>query len=128
MQTDPPGVLDDEALAFAEKVFDFARDGNTRGLAPLLQAGLPANLRNHKGDSLLMLASYHGHLETSTLLLKHGADPDLANDRGQTPLAGVVFKGERALIDALILGGADVNFRPPGGKTAMMFAAMFNQR
>ena len=48
MPTPPADTLDDGALAFAEKVFNFARNGQTQDLAPLLAAGLPANLRNHK--------------------------------------------------------------------------------
>lgn len=54
---------------------------------------MPANLTNDRGDSLLMLAAYHGHAEAVTALVGRGADPDRANDRGQTPLAGAVFKG-----------------------------------
>lgn len=44
--------------------------------------GLVPNLRDGKGNSLLMLASYNGHRETARLLLKYGGDPELANDRG----------------------------------------------
>ena len=40
-----------------------------------------------------------------------GAEPDRANDRGQTPLAGAVFKGEDAVIRALLAGGSR-----PGGR------------
>ena len=89
--------------------------------------GLPPNLRNEKGDSLLMLASYHGHADTVRVLMEHGADPELANDRGQTPLAGAAFKGDMATIMALLDGGADVNGRSDGGKTPLMIAAMFNR-
>ena len=54
---------DDEAAAFAEEVFDRARKGDADMLGRLLEKGLPVNLRNGNGDTLLMLASYHGHLE-----------------------------------------------------------------
>ena len=72
--------------------------GQARELGELLRMGLPPNLRNEKGDSLLMLASYHGHADTVRVLMEHGADPELANDRGQTPLAGAAFKGDMATI------------------------------
>ncbi|WP_286973532.1 ankyrin repeat domain-containing protein, partial [Pseudomonas sp.] len=65
--TDNAAELDDQTLAFAERVFDLARHGETQTLAEMLAQGLPVNLRNHKGDSLLMLACYHGHLETAQL-------------------------------------------------------------
>jgi hypothetical protein len=46
-----------------------------------------------------MLAAYHGHAELVKLLLDHGADPNRLNDRGQSPLAGAVFKMEDAVIE-----------------------------
>ena len=46
-----------------------------------------------------MLAAYHGHAELVRLMLQHGADPDRLNDRGQSPLAGAVFKKEDAVIE-----------------------------
>jgi ankyrin repeat protein len=50
-----------------------------------------------------MLASYHGHLSLVRLLLQHGADPNTLNDRGQSPLAGAVFKNEEEIIRALLV-------------------------
>ncbi len=49
-----------------------------------------------------MLAAYHGHAAAVSALLERGADADRANDRGQTPLAGAVFKGEGDVIRALL--------------------------
>jgi hypothetical protein len=46
-----------------------------------------------------MLAAYHGHADLVRLLISHGADPNRLNDRGQSPLAGAVFKKEDAVID-----------------------------
>ena len=58
----------EEAAEFTEQVFNKAREGDAAMLAALLSKGLPANLRNHKGDTLLMLASYHGHHEAVRVL------------------------------------------------------------
>ncbi|WP_375409194.1 ankyrin repeat domain-containing protein, partial [uncultured Methylobacterium sp.] len=95
--TASPPALDDETLAFAGRVFQFARMGHADELSELFGQGLPANLRNDKGDSLLMLAAYNGQAETAKVILDHGGDPELANDRGQTPLAGAAFKGDVAM-------------------------------
>ena len=119
--------LDDDTLDFARRVFQHARTGETAALAELLAQGLPARLRNERGDSLLMLACYHGHLETARVLLDHGADPELLNDAGQTPLAGAAFKGDAALAALLLERGAAVDAVGPNGKTALMIAAMFNR-
>ncbi len=69
-----PAELDDATLAFAEHVFHAARSGDSVRLGHLLGQGMPADLRNHAGDSLLMLASYHGRLAATSVLLDHGAD------------------------------------------------------
>lgn len=47
----------------------------------------------------LMLAAYHGHAQLVKLLMDHGADPNRVNDRGQSPLAGAVFKMEDAVVE-----------------------------
>jgi ankyrin repeat protein len=113
---------DPEVLQLAAKVFNLARQGGTDTLAAYVDAGVPANLCNDKGDTLIMLAAYHGHPQTVAALLERGADPDRPNDRGQTPLAGAVFKGERAVIEALLDGGADPTAGTPSAvETARMF-------
>ena len=48
-----------------------------------------------------MLAAYHGHADLVKLLIQHGADPNRLNDRGQSPLAGAVFKKEDAVIEVM---------------------------
>jgi hypothetical protein len=111
-----------EMLQFAAKVFNLARQGGTDTLAAYVDAGVPANLSNDNGDTLVMLAAYHGHPQTVAALLERGADPDRPNDRGQTPLAGAVFKGEQAVIEALLAGGADPTAGTPSAiETAQMF-------
>ncbi|MER7315261.1 MULTISPECIES: ankyrin repeat domain-containing protein [Streptomyces] len=113
---------DPEVVELAAKVFDLARRGDTGSLAAYVDAGVPADLTNDRGDSLLMLAAYHGHAPAVTALAGRGADPDRANDRGQTPLAGAVFKGERAVVEALLAAGADPAAGTPSAvDTARMF-------
>lgn len=65
-----------------------------------------------------MLAAYHGHAPLVSLLLQHGADPNRCNDRGQSPLAGVVFKNERAVIAVLLDHGADPEVGTPSALEA----------
>jgi len=116
--------LPPEALAIAGRIFGAARAGQNDLLEHALTPppglnGLPVNLRNDKGDSLLMLAAYHGHASTVKLLLQHGADPNLRNGRGQSPLAGAVFKIEPEVVDVLLEGGADPEFGEPNAVATM---------
>jgi uncharacterized protein len=112
-----PGAPDDDMIAFAKEVFDVARRGDAAMLDALLAKGLPPNLRNDKGDSLVMLASYHGHADAVRVLLEHKADAN----------AGAAFKGFTDVIETLLAHGADVEGASPDGRTALMIAAMFNR-
>ncbi|KOX25883.1 MULTISPECIES: ankyrin repeat domain-containing protein [unclassified Streptomyces] len=113
---------DPEVIELASKVFDLARTGDADALAAYVDAGVPANLTNDRGDSLVMLAAYHGHVAAVSALLERGADADRANDRGQTPLAGAVFKGQGDVIRALLAGGANPESGTPSAvDTARMF-------
>ncbi|WP_019549761.1 ankyrin repeat domain-containing protein [Streptomyces sulphureus] len=113
---------DPEVLELAQRVFDLARKGDSATLAAYVDAGVPVNLTNDRGDSVLMLAAYHGHAEAVSALLQRGADPDRANDRGQTPLAGAVFKGEEEVVRVLLDAGADPEEGQPSAvETARMF-------
>ncbi|RWA10458.1 hypothetical protein EKO27_g4659 [Xylaria grammica] len=126
-------------------MYNAAREGQIDIFKEALPAGLPANLTNDKGDTLvglgrgqhltwmdvdiailqLMLAAYYGHPELVKLLIQHGADPNRLNDRGQSPIAGAVFKKEDAVIDALLEGGADPEY---GSPSAIQCIAMFKQQ
>ena len=113
---------DEKVLEVAQAMFDMARSGDATRLGAYVDAGAPPDLTNEKGDTLVMLAAYHGHANAVSMLLDKGADPDLANDRGQTPLAGAVFKGEDAVVRALLDGGADPSAGVPSAvNTAGMF-------
>ena len=107
--------------------FDRARRGETDALAVMLREGLPVNLCDRRGNSLLLLSSYQGHLETARMLLKAGADVDLRNAKGQTPLGGVAFKGYLQLAELLLWHGADIHADNGGGITPIMFASMFGR-
>ncbi len=119
---DPEPSADVQELA--GRLFDMARSGDAASLAAYLDAGVPVDLRNQSGDSLLMLAAYHGNVEAVTALAERGADADLANDKGQTPLAGAVFKGFDDVVAALVKAGADPFAGTPSADDA---ASMFGR-
>ncbi|KAK2593744.1 hypothetical protein QQS21_008562 [Conoideocrella luteorostrata] len=116
--------LPPDAIAFAGRMYDAARAGDLAIFQQALPAGLPANMTNEKGDTLLMLAAYYGHAELVKLLIQHGADPNRLNDKGQSPLAGAVFKQEDAVIEVLLEGGADPEY---GSPNALQCVSMFKQ-
>lgn len=129
-----PSTLPPEALDLAAKLFDLARAGDTEQLEAYITAGIPPNLTNASGDTLLMLAAYHGHEETVRALLRLKADPDAVNGKGQAPIAGAVFKKHDGVVKALFEAGADVTAGHPNAKDcAVMFrrddlVELFNSR
>ena len=113
---------DPQLVAIAHACFDFARAGDTARLRAYVEQGVPANLTDATGNTLLMLAAYHGHADTVRALVVLGADPDRTNDRGQSPLAGAIFKGEGDVARALLAAGADPDVGTPSARaTAQMF-------
>jgi uncharacterized protein len=112
---------DARTIEIAHHCFDLARAGETDAVIAYVEAGVPADLTDAKGNTLVMLAAYHGNADTVAALLERGADPDRANDRGQTPLSGAVFKVEEATIRALVAGGADPDAGTPSARESAVF-------
>jgi ankyrin repeat protein len=114
--------MSDEELAFAESVFDLAREGSNTELEALIGRGVPVNLTNSKGDSLLILAAYRERAETVEMLLRRGADIDRINDNGQTALVAAVFRNNAGIVSALLAAGANPAI---GTNTALAVARQF---
>ena len=120
--------MNDETYEMIQQLFQLVRSSDAERIQGLFEKGFDApNIRDGKGNTLLMLASYNGQLEMSRVLLENGGDPQIANDMGQIPLAGAAFKGNTPMAKLLIEHGADINAQMADGKTPLMFAAMFNQ-
>lgn len=121
MDADDDGA-DTDVVEFAHQMFDLARDGKTEQLGAYVEAGVPVELTDADGNTLLMLAAYHGNAGTVQALVRLGADVNRLNDRGQSPLAGAVFKGEDLVVSVLIGAGADPDHGQPSARaTARMF-------
>jgi ankyrin repeat protein len=103
----------DDALAFAHRMFDLAREGRTAELAAYVDAGVPVDMTNAKGDTLLILAAYYEHPDTVRALLARAADPARTNDRGQTALTAAVFRQSAEAVTALLDAGADPRHGTP---------------
>jgi ankyrin repeat protein len=113
--------LDPEVVEFAHQMFDLARSGDAR-LGAYVDAGLPVDLTNDKGDTLLMLATYHDHPDAVRMLIARGADVTRINDRGQTALAAAVFRQSPESVEVLMAAGADPHDGAPSAiETARFF-------
>lgn len=118
----PESQKDEDAIALAQGLFDLARNGGTRMLQPLLEAGVPVDLRTSEGDSLLMLATHHNHADTVRFLLEKGANPNLANHRLHTPLMAAAISNEVGILELLLEAGADPRVTDANGASALDLA------
>ena len=116
---DGPG---EELVELAHQMLDLARQGTAERLLAYVDAGVPVDLTDASGNTLLMLGAYHGHAAVVAGLAERGADVNRLNDRGQSPLAGAVFKGEDDVVATLLANGADPDAGSPSARaTAEMF-------
>lgn len=58
------------------------------------------------------------------MLLDHGADANVLNERGQSPVAGAVFKGYEDVVKVLVESGVDLEAGQPNAVDA---ARMFRR-
>jgi ankyrin repeat protein len=114
----------EQLAAIAHFVFDLARNGEDERLAAYLDGGVPVDLTDASGNTLVMLAAYNGQPSTVKLLADRGADVNRLNDRGQSPIAGAVFKAEPDIVRTLLAAGADP---AAGSPNALDTARMFEQ-
>jgi uncharacterized protein len=121
---DSGGTVDADVVDLASRLFDWARSGDAARLAAYVDAGVPVNLTNTNGDTLVMLTSYYGHESAVATLIARGADVDRQNNRGQTPLAGAVFKNDTTIVELLLSADAD----PLTGSPSALETARFFRR
>ena len=92
----------------------------------LLEAGAEPNaLARHSQLKVMPIhsAAASQQVETTRLLLEHGADVNARQEGGGTPLHSAAFHGDRALADLLLEHGADPDARSDDGKTPADVAA-----
>lgn len=107
----------------------------------LIAAGILVDTCDAEGHSALWLAAAAGALHMCNALLDAGADVDLADTCGCTPMhvsycgeirlnveirriQAACVGGHTAAVDALIVRGADVNWMDAHGRSALTLAAM----
>lgn len=96
---------------------------NVPAAKALLEKGADANRRDQDGNTALILAISGRNQELALMITAYkGADLNAKNNKGITPLIAAVVARDSACVKALIEGKADLNYREPGGKTALGFA------
>src|SRR5580693_8708817 len=120
-----------------------ALNSNTEMIKALLDAGADPNAAGPDGQTPLMIVSRTSNVAAAKLLLDKGANPNVKEaQREQTPLMWAAAASQGPMMRELLARGAEVDARsatdlmtplvsgepraqprPPGGMTAMLFAA-----
>jgi|SRR5699024_5093296 len=115
---DQPELTDDQ-LEFLNTLFDYARNGQVQALSSAIDQGIPVNLRNHNGDTFLILAAYREQAEIVNALLARDADVNALNNRGQSALTSAIFMQNTDIAKALLDAGADPDLGPQSARATI---------
>ena len=101
----------------------FSRSGDAVGLSNLLAGGADVDALDRYGQSALMLAALHGHLEAVRVLLGAGASLDITAKFGLSATMLAVINHHESTAQALAEAGANLRLEGRGapgfaGKTA----------
>ncbi len=83
-----------------------AEDADLPALRELHDKRVNLDSRDAQGRTALMLATLHGHSQAVSALLAYGADPNLADASGETPLDAALAADESEIIAELKHNGA----------------------
>jgi ankyrin repeat protein len=104
------------------KFVDAVREGKTNEAFALLDANPNiVDARNGKGETAL-IAAVERRSDWTAHLLRSGADPNLANRSGETPLIAAARIGYDDAVPWLLVSGAKVNAANRMGETALIIA------
>ena len=117
-----PGGTIVEAGALVALALEAARTGDVETLDRAITAGVSPTTKNPRGDSLLMVASHHGHDSAVRVLLERGANPNEEDANGRTPLMLAAAFGRTEMVHLLLSRGACPDKRDASGLRAIDIA------
>jgi len=82
--------------------------------------GDPRTFRSDNGRTALAYAAFSGSIETARTLVEAGAEIDLADHQGWTPLMVAISQGHASVADGLLQLGASTASRTQSGQTPLM--------
>jgi calcium-independent phospholipase A2 len=90
----------------------------------LISMGCDINSRNFDGRTALHIMVLRNRLECVVALLSHEANTDIGDHDGNTPLHLAVTLGSFAIVQALIVFGADLSYKYEYLRCYLHFSAL----
>ncbi|MFI4980561.1 MAG: ankyrin repeat domain-containing protein [Nevskiales bacterium] len=116
------GLSQEDRIAF---FVNHARSGEIDAVKQGLVDGIPVNGRDSLDQTALLAAISSNSLPEVQLLLAHGADVDIADNAGWTPLHYAAWFGSSSVVlKELLDHGAKIDARNGRGITALYFASV----
>jgi hypothetical protein len=110
------GMVDGISEQDVEDIFSYARHGRIIDVERLLDRGVPINVRDLYGNTLLTIACQNGNKRVAKAVMRRGADLNVRNYKGNTPLHYCYHYGYgKSLGDYLVSKGADAGARNNAG-------------
>src|SRR4029079_17822620 len=93
------------AISAGDRLLDAARSDDAASVVRLIREGADVNAREPDGATALSWAAVRSNARIAELLLQAGANPNLTNDVGISPLSLAITNGSVALVVVLLKKG-----------------------
>lgn len=120
-----PNITDRDGVTALMRAAGNPRNDNPNPVNILIRKGAEVGTEDNEGRTALMLAFDKGHLQIVWALLNSGANPNVTNRNGQTPLIAFAEKWRPAVghLEPFLAKGVNVNHRDSQGNTALIVAS-----
>ena len=119
----PSAIKTQDSRGFSALLFAACR-GRDRVVRVLLDANADPSVRTPDGGTALMMASFHGHVACTQMLIARGADVAMTGaGSGSTAIHCASQNGHDVCVTALLSARADVNVANSTGSSPIILAA-----
>ena len=95
-------------------------------LKSLFQSGLDINFFDSYNNNMLHIACYKGDSQIIEFLVKNGANPDILDPWGDTPLFACILDAKYENAKVLLDNGANINYIDSRGNTPLDYCFIYN--